>query len=699
MNYKSVFVFFITLFLILPGSFALTPIEETLIKDPARVEELRVNVFEYGTITTDGEPTEITINLTIPQDDERQDVAIDVDKYVNEFGSEVGFLNEKNPGNVFNYNFSARVRSRAKHQTSLPKSYVIPNEVKVYLQPTKNIQSDDPKIKNIAEELVRGAKDDFEMVAKLASWVHDYLEYDFSYSGKNMDALSVLDNRKGVCAEYTTLFIALARSIGIPAKYVSAFAYGQNGWERHAYAEVYLGEWVPVDPLWLEVGYIDATHIKFGDHIDNQVKNNVQVTGYGIENINWTSDKTDIFLDSYVLRKRSEDYELSTNYETFRKGDDGLVLLEFVPKEYRVLQATLEPCTGDYNVVYVEDKERKVVLRPYEEKTVYWRFHVNEDLPSNRIITCPLTLNSRSLALKTTNVVVNTQQGERSKGLTNARLKSSVLRLGETQEVYIEVSGIQEETKIGVVAGSEYEDWVLKEDGEITFSFVPKTLGEQSVVVYSPGEVLTLTYTVESDLEVFLENFTVPDYLKIGDKKNITAYIVNKGTGEKSLRLALTVDGQEHLANLVVKNGYLISLPVSFSSPGIKEVGIKLKDTDVNLSSTRTIEVYEEPKVYYTSELRDGKAILKLDVQKSKIKDVKITVAGQKKQADEIFGEKDFEFSFPPGEYPIEITCKGLGNESYKISGVVEFREKNIFELILDAINSFIGKVMGFFSV
>ncbi|NIO22626.1 MAG: hypothetical protein GTN38_01180, partial [Candidatus Aenigmarchaeota archaeon] len=465
MNYRFLFVILASFFLILPGALALTPIEQTLIKDPARVSELRVNVFEYGTITSEGEPTLITLNLTIPQDDGRQDTVIDVGKYTDDLGSEVGFLSEENPGNVFRYNFSGYVRSRANHQFSLPKSYVIPESAKVYLQATENIQVNDPRIRNLSEDLVRDSRDDFEKVARIASWVYDYLEYDTSYSGRNIDALSVLDQKKGVCAEYTTLFIALARSAGIPAKYVSAFAYGQKGWERHAYSEVYLGEWVPVDPLWLEVGYIDATHIKFGDHVDNKVRNNVQVKGYDISNIQWPEDETEIYVDSYVLSEKEEDYEIRTSSENFRRGDDGIVIMKFVPEEYKVLRTSLEPCVGDYDIVSIDDRSRKVILRPYEEKIVFWEFHVNEDLPSNLIFTCPLTLNSRSLALKTTNVVVNTQYREREKGMINARLGSNVLKLGEEQNVYVEVSGVREETEIGIVAGNEYEEWVLKQDG------------------------------------------------------------------------------------------------------------------------------------------------------------------------------------------------------------------------------------------
>ncbi len=682
--------------MILPQVCSLTPIEQTLIKDPARVSELRVRVFEYGTITIDGTPTLVTANLTIPQDDERQDTEINVSKYTNELGSEVGYIEEENPGNVFSYNFSGYVRSRANHQTSLPKSYVIPPEAKVYLQPTENIQSNDPRIRSMAEGLTKDSRDDFEKVAKIAAWVYDYLDYDMNYSGRNMDALSALDAKKGVCAEYTTLFIALARSAGIPAKYVSAFAYGQKGWERHAYSEVYLGEWVPVDPLWLEVGYMDATHIKFGDHVDNQVKNNVQVNGYDIKNVQWTTDETELYMDSYVLSNKNEGYEISVNQDTFRKGDEGLVVMKFTPEEYKVLRVDLEPCAGDYEVVSIDDKVRKVILRPHEEKVVSWRFRVSENLPK-AIFTCPLTLNSRSLALKTVNVVVDTTYPERKKGMINARLGSNILKLGNKQNVYVDVSGVQEETTIGIIADNEYEEWVLTKDGEITFSFTPKTPGDHSVIVYGPGETEKLNYKVESDLKIFLENFTVPDYLKVGERKNVTAYILNMGTEEENVKLTLAVEGKEYMANLAVKDKYFVSLPVSFSTPGAKDIQIQVKNTDVNLSSTKTVEVYEEPKVYHSTEIRDGKAILKLDVQKSRIKNVKITISGQTREASEIFGEREFEFSLPTGEYPIEIACEGLGGEPYKISGTAEFREKNFFEMIMDSINGFIEKIMGFF--
>jgi hypothetical protein len=82
----------------------------------------------------------------------------------------------------------------------------------------------------------------------------------------------VLENKAGDCTEHSLLFVALARSAGVPAREVGGLAFvgGSKplfGW--HAWAEIHDGkQWVTVDPTWHEV-YIDATHIKFADARDD----------------------------------------------------------------------------------------------------------------------------------------------------------------------------------------------------------------------------------------------------------------------------------------------------------------------------------------------------------------------------------------------------------------------------------------------
>ncbi|MBI2647234.1 hypothetical protein HYW99_02045, partial [Candidatus Woesearchaeota archaeon] len=86
----------------------------------------------------------------------------------------------------------------------------------------------------------------------------------------------VLQNRQGVCDELTSLFIALLRAVGIPARFVSGISYTNSPlfpeeWGPHGWAEVYFPSygWVPFDVTYAQFGWIDPTHIKFKDSIDS----------------------------------------------------------------------------------------------------------------------------------------------------------------------------------------------------------------------------------------------------------------------------------------------------------------------------------------------------------------------------------------------------------------------------------------------
>ncbi len=671
-------------------------IEDNVLRNPAGVNELMLSILQEGTVSINGNPTRFEISLEIPQDDERQDVSINVEKVKDEFGTETGFIEKDNPGNAFSYSIPSTVKSRANHLVYLPGSYAIPDDVEIYLQPTERIQSSDAGIRSLAQEITQDSKDDFEKVAKLAIWVHDHLNYDLAYAGKRLDALSILEGRKGVCAEYTTLFIAFARSIGIPAKFVSGYSYGERGWESHAYAEAYLGKWVPVDPLWLEIGYIDAAHIKFGENTDNRFGNSVVAYGYGMtEKPRFTVDKINISTLSFSDVEKEADYNLTISSGGFRKGDAGIVALTLVPGEFIVGRLVLEPCSGDYAVVEVEDKEKKVILRPGEKEQIYWEIKINPDLPKNLLFTCPLTLNSRSLTFKTVDATVNTQYSARSGQKLSARLYSDVVMLGNEQKVYISVAGAGGQAKLGILAGDLKEEFDASGDFQTVFSFVPGATGVNDVVVYtSEGEVLTLPFTVKSDLRIFMENVTAPAYLKAGERKNVSAYIVNKGAAEESVHFNLNVDGTDNLANFMLKNRYFVSLPVSFASAGSKAVRFEIAAAGLNLSETRVIEVYDEPLIYYDTDYAEGEAKLTLYVKKSAIKNVTITIGDAKQAFDEVFGKKEVGFALAPGEYPLEISCYDVAGNPHTTTATIEFSEKNFLEKLLGMLNSAVEAVI-----
>jgi transglutaminase-like putative cysteine protease len=61
----------------------------------------------------------------------------------------------------------------------------------------------------------------------------------------------VLEQGKGVCQDFTHLMIAVLRSFGVPARYVSGYLHRPNkDSQSHSWCEVWLPElgWVGIDP-------------------------------------------------------------------------------------------------------------------------------------------------------------------------------------------------------------------------------------------------------------------------------------------------------------------------------------------------------------------------------------------------------------------------------------------------------------------
>ena len=88
-------------------------------------------------------------------------------------------------------------------------------------------------------------------------YVNYNMTYDISPQYRNKGALSALQNKRGVCEDYVTLFVALCRASGIPARGVTGFL--SEGLREgntidantiyHTWPEVYLQGygWVPLE--------------------------------------------------------------------------------------------------------------------------------------------------------------------------------------------------------------------------------------------------------------------------------------------------------------------------------------------------------------------------------------------------------------------------------------------------------------------
>jgi hypothetical protein len=133
-------------------------------------------------------------------------------------------------------------------------------ELAADLTPTPFVQSDHPRLIAQARHILRDERDALQAVRLLIDWTYTALAKEPTVGMPT--ALATLDSKKGDCNEHAVLFTALARAVGIPTRVAAGVAYVGEAFYYHAWAEVWLGQWVAVDPVFHQFP-ADATHIKF----------------------------------------------------------------------------------------------------------------------------------------------------------------------------------------------------------------------------------------------------------------------------------------------------------------------------------------------------------------------------------------------------------------------------------------------------
>ena len=137
-----------------------------------------------------------------------------------------------------------------------------------YLKPELFIESDAPEIIAEAEKAVAGVQGARARAERLTRYVNALLDKKPTVSLPS--ARDVLRTKVGDCNEHTALYVAMARSLGIPSRIAVGLVYvrGITGaFYYHAWPEVYIDEgsgrglWLPVDPTLNEFP-ADATHLR-----------------------------------------------------------------------------------------------------------------------------------------------------------------------------------------------------------------------------------------------------------------------------------------------------------------------------------------------------------------------------------------------------------------------------------------------------
>ena len=129
-----------------------------------------------------------------------------------------------------------------------------------HLKPAEKIESDAPVIVAMAKALVAGEKNQEVQARFLAAWTADWLKDTIDDGG---GAVESFKSKSGNCQTHARLYTALARSVGIPTRFVSGLVHLEGkGFLYHSWAESFLGDrWVSVDPTYNQLP-ADPTHIK-----------------------------------------------------------------------------------------------------------------------------------------------------------------------------------------------------------------------------------------------------------------------------------------------------------------------------------------------------------------------------------------------------------------------------------------------------
>jgi len=269
--------------------------------DRCEAKERAGEVTFKTTINTSGKPKEVQLWLPYPVSDENQtieDVKIGGNYSENAvyrekmFGNMILYSRWENPkkkGASLTFSFKVKTREVIK-KDFFSNGGAIPKEIEVFLVPT-SLAPMDEKTKELAKRITKGKNTIVAKARAIYDYLIDNMERDPKIVGCGLgDVCALIETKKGKCVDFHSVYVALARSAGVPAREVFGIRIpkGKEGNMTegyHCWAEFYAPEygWVPVDAadvrkIMLEKNIQDLEEIKnfreyyFGAVDENRIR-------------------------------------------------------------------------------------------------------------------------------------------------------------------------------------------------------------------------------------------------------------------------------------------------------------------------------------------------------------------------------------------------------------------------------------------
>lgn len=121
-------------------------------------------------------------------------------------------------------------------------------------------------IDNMAKRIVGTETDDKKKAYLLYEWICDNIQYDrekakiiiSDASRVKSGSIVTFSEKKGVCFDYSCLYISMCRATGVPVRFVTGLAYSGIEWGDHSWNQVYDAaedRWINVDTTFGSSGY------------------------------------------------------------------------------------------------------------------------------------------------------------------------------------------------------------------------------------------------------------------------------------------------------------------------------------------------------------------------------------------------------------------------------------------------------------
>jgi len=462
-------LFIVLIFLVLQ------PIVYAEINNPSAVSTMVSEITQKGTILVSGSVAEMEYNISIPQDDEYQNVKIlsvssDYSVVEDKYGNQILNIKTRNPESVVEYEVKTRVTSERRNSFKI-------NKHSDFLDSTPLIEVNASSVSELASTFTGNT---FEKTANMAKWINENIEYDTTYVAVNESASSTLGSRKGTCDEFSILMLSMTRNLGMHSAYIAGYAYTLNNGEGkfvpHGWVEIHEEDGIQFDPTWSEGGYLDGAHVKFATLSDGIFKElQVGASGYGVFKISIEDVETNI----EVIDSEESEFIKSTtimlennvwNGYAVTKTDlfyDGCILTKI----------KAESCkrNGD-DFLKPLNKEKPIFF--CNSKTDFSVFQIPENLEMLSTYTCPISLIIYS---GTENV---------------ANLKLSTGLSGKTELILDKENIIAGDTIEAMSTGSH----IFTSEGDYGYNRLVFTAPEESFDVYSYSNGALDTKHVEISL-------------------------------------------------------------------------------------------------------------------------------------------------------------------------------------------------------